>query len=127
MDDADVPAEVLAIIEVIAGAIRRELGEAVDAYPGCRAPEGADPLNRAFRAVVRALLAAAGVPDGDLPASVSRTLLLVATRRLEAAGWDDRQVGWLIAEEPGSPDDWLTYLALSSRPQIEPLLDPDRT
>ena len=39
-------------------AIREELGEAIDAYPGCRSPEGADPINRAFRAVARSLIRA---------------------------------------------------------------------
>jgi hypothetical protein len=124
MSDADVPAETLAVIEVIAGAIRDELGGEVDAYPGCQTPEGADPLNRAFRAVVRALLTAAGVPGDDLAALVSRTLRGAAERRLEGEGWGDR-VRTLIDDEPGSPDDWLCFLALSSRPQIEPLPEPD--
>ena len=125
MSDPDVPAEALALVERIAGAIRDELGEEVDAYPGCRSPEGADPLNRAFRAVVRSLLAADGVPADELAASVSRTLRLVAERRLASEGRDDDRVKALIEEEPGSPDDWLCFLILSSRPQIEPLLDPD--
>ena len=30
----------------------------------------------------------------------------------------------LIDEEPGSPDDWLCFLILSSRAQIEHLLGP---
>ena len=34
MSDADVPAEALALIEAVAGAIRDELGEEIDAYPG---------------------------------------------------------------------------------------------
>src|SRR3954451_3577763 len=118
MTEAGVPAETLATIEIIARAIRHELGEEADAYPGCRSPEGADPLNRAFRAVARSLLAAAGVPAGDLGASLSRALLLVATGRLEAGGWDGHQVKDLIEGEPGSPDDWLGFLALASRPQI---------
>ncbi len=46
----------LALVERIAGAIRHELGAEVDAYPGLRDPDRADPLNRAFRAVVRSLL-----------------------------------------------------------------------
>ncbi len=119
----DPPPDCLAIIEAVAGAIRAELGAAVDAYPGCRDSDGADPLNRAFRAAVRALLAAGGARVDDLAASVSRLLLLVANRRLKNEGWDDRRVKSLIEEEPGSPDDWLCYLLLSSRAQIEPLLD----
>jgi len=122
MPEAKVTAETLALIERIAGAIRRELGGAIDAYPGGRSPEGADPMNRAFRAVVRSLL------ESDLfdpTRLVSLTLLQVAERRLTGKEWDALQVKLLIEEEPGSPDDWLTFLALSSRSQIEPLLDPD--
>jgi hypothetical protein len=115
----------LAVLERIAGAIREELGESIDAYPGGRSPEGADPINRAFRAVVRSLVEADGPPIADLDGLVSRTLRLLARRRLVAEGWDDDQVKSLIEEEPDSPDDWLVFLLLSSRPQIEPLLDPE--
>ncbi len=125
MYDADLPIEALSIIEVVAGAIRDELGEEVDAYPGRREPEGADPLNRAFRAIVRAILGpnTSGVEGTHLV--VSQALRRVAERRLTAEGWDDHQVKTLIDNEPGSPDDWLAYLILSSRAQIEPLLTPD--
>jgi hypothetical protein len=128
MPDADVPAEILAIIETIAGAIRDELGEEIDAYPGLRLPERADPFNRAFRAIARAILRG-DADDAEVPPTlVSQALCRVAERRLTAEGWDDRQVRHLIEQEPGSPDDWLVFLILSSRPQIEPLLkleDPD--
>jgi hypothetical protein len=87
-------------------------------------PERADPINRAFRAVVRSLLEADGTPGESLPALVSRTLRLAAEHRLAAEGWDDRRVRLLLDLEPGSPDDWLAYLILSSRAQIEPLLGP---
>ena len=124
MSDADLPVQALAIIEVVAGAIRDELGEEVDAYPGRREPEGADPLNRAFRAIVRAILGpnTSGIEGTHLV--VSRALRRVAEHRLSADGWDDHQVETLIDEEPGSPDDWLCYLILSSRAQIEHLLGP---
>ena len=128
MSDADVPPEALAIIEVVAGAIRAELGEEVDAYPGRREPEGADPLNRAFRAVVRAILGPSTSGIEGTHSLVSRALRRVAERRLAAEGWDDHQVTRLIDEEPGSADDWLCFLILSSRAQIEPLLtteDPE--
>jgi hypothetical protein len=49
MPDADVSAEALALIEIIAGAIRDELGEEIDAYPGLRLPERADPFNADYR------------------------------------------------------------------------------
>ena len=123
MSDADLSAEALAIIEVIAGAIRTELGEEVDAYPGRQEPEGADPLNRAFRAIVRAILDLNTSGIEGTHSLVSRALRRVAERRLRAEGWDDHQVRTLIDEEPGSPDDWLAYLILSSRAQIEHLLE----
>jgi len=124
MPDADVPAGALALVERISGAIRQELGEEVDAYPGVASPELADPLNRAFRAVVRSLLEADATRGESLPALVSRTLRRAAEHRLAAEGWDDRRVRLLLDQEPGSPDDWLCYLILSSRAQIEPLLGP---
>lgn len=124
MPDSDVPAGALALAERIAGAIRAELGAEIDAYPGLSSPELADPINRAFRAIVRCLLEA-GAPFESLPALVSRTLLRAARHRLKAEGWDDHQVGLLLEQEPGSPDDWLAYLILSAREQIEPLLGPD--
>jgi hypothetical protein len=125
MLDLDRGPPIAATIEEIARAIRREMGEEIEVYPGCRAPEGADPLNRAFRTTVRSLLATDGVPGEDLAASVSLALLIVARRRLEAEGWDDPEIKFLLEDEPGHPDDWLCFLILSSRLQIEPLLDPD--
>ena len=125
MSDHDRAPPISTTIEAIAGAIREELGDEVKACPGFRNPERAEPLNRAFRAVVRPLLATDGVPDNDLAASVSWALLVVARRRLQSEGWDDLQVKSLLEEEPGSPDDWLAFLILASRPQIEPLLDSD--
>ncbi len=126
MDDPEIPHQALATIERVAGAIRDELGEEIDAYPGCRSPEGADPLNRAFRAIVGSILSSAGSRPGELALAVSRVLLLVASRRLAAEAWGPDAVKGLIEDEPGGPDDWLAFLILSSRPQIEPLLDPDR-
>src|SRR4051812_15933386 len=123
----DVPAEALGLVERIAGAIRQELGEEIDAYPGASSPEVADPINRAFRAVVRSLLEADAMPGVSLPALVSRTLRLAAEDRLAAEGWDDSRVRFLLDLEPGGPDDWLAYLILSSRAQIEPLLGPGGT
>jgi hypothetical protein len=125
MPDPDVRPATPALLERIAGAIREELGESIDAYPGYRSPEGADPINRAFRAVVRSLAEADLPPGADLDGIVSRTLNLLTRRRLAAEGWDDDQVKFLIEDEPGGPDDWLGFLILSSRPQIEPLLDPE--
>ena len=112
MHDAEFPAETLAVVELVAGAIRDELGDEVDAYPGCRTPEGADPLNRAFRAVVRTLLAADCWSGADLTALVSRALRRVAERRLVSDGFDPCEARLLLEQEPGSPDDWLCFLIL---------------
>jgi hypothetical protein len=125
MSESDNSSSLLNLLERIAEAIREELGEEIDAYPGCRSPEGADPMNRAFRAVVRSLFVADLPPTGDRNSLVSRALRQLAERRLAAEGWDYQQVKFLIEDEPGSPDDWLAFLILSSRSQIEPLLDPD--
>ena len=124
MPDADVPTEALTLVERIAGAIRDELGEEVDAYPGATSPELADPINRAFRAVVRSLRVADAAPGEASPMLDSRTLRRTAVRRLTAEGWDDDKVRLLIEQEPGSPDDWLCFLILSSRARIETLLGP---
>jgi hypothetical protein len=124
MPDPDELIAACEAIEAVAGAIRRELGAEVEAYPGHRCPEAAEPLNRAFRAVARALLAAAVPPAADLPARLSRALRLVAERRLAGEGLDGRDVRALLEQEPGSPDDWLTFLLLAAPTQLEPLLGP---
>lgn len=122
--DDPIPPESLALAGLIAVAIRAELGEEIDAYPGCRRPEGADPLNRAFRATLLAILAREAGPDAA-PALLSRTLCQLAEHRLAAESWDVHQTRALIEYEPGSPDDWLAFLVLSARAQIEPVLDSD--
>jgi hypothetical protein len=127
MPEPDVSPATLASLERIGGAIRQELGEAIDAYPGCRSPEGADPINRAFRAVVRSLAGADLGQGTDLDGTVSQILRQLTEIRLAAEDWDDDRVKSLIEEEPGSPDDWLAFLILSSRSQTEPILDPDHT
>jgi hypothetical protein len=119
----DISSRLLTLLTQIAGAIRRELGEEIDAYPGLRSPETADPINRAFRAIVGLLVASIDPPTGEPSLLSTRTLRRLAELRLATEGWDDRQVKLLIEEEPGSPDDWLAFLILSSRSQIEPILD----
>ena len=125
MNDSDVPTSALGLVERLAGAVRDELGEEIDAYPGHDAPERADPLNRVFAAIVRAILE---VTTGDTvasPATVSLTLRLATEHRLAAEGWSNTQIRALIEDEPGSPDDWLVFLLLSARAQIEPLFKDD--
>ena len=93
----------LALIAGLAGAIRHELGDAVEACPGPRSPEQAEPLNRVFHAVVRHVLETHVGPDGDLPAEVRRVLHRVARDRLVAGGLDERQVRTPFEIELGPP------------------------
>ena len=79
MPDADRRAGAEACLGAAAAAIRAALGAEVDAYPGYRSPESADPLNRAFRAAARSVLGAAA-DIGGLPAIVSSTLRRLAER-----------------------------------------------
>ena len=127
MNDPDAPSANLDLIERIAAAIRDALGEEVDAYPGASTPEQADPFNRAFRAVVQSLIDTDGTSDSSRPDLVSRTLRRLAEHRLAIEGWDQDQIRLLITQEPGSPDDWLAFLVLSSRLQLEPLLDSEES
>jgi hypothetical protein len=122
MAESNLSPDLLALLTRIAGAIRGELGEEIDAYPGPRSPEAADPINRAFRAIVSSLLASIDPPTGETDSLSTRTLRRIAELRLATEGWDDRQVKLLIEEEPGSPDDWLAFLILGSRSQLESIL-----
>jgi hypothetical protein len=101
-----------ALIETIAEAIRRELDDEVEACPGSSRPEQAEPLNRVFRAAARALLEPVAGPAHDLSRLTSWVLHALARRRLAAGGLDDRRIRVLIDLEPGTPDDWLTFLLL---------------
>ncbi|WP_435011919.1 hypothetical protein P12x_006153 (plasmid) [Tundrisphaera lichenicola] len=80
MPDADISTATPSLIGRIAGAIRQELDQEIDAYPGCRSPERADPLNRAFRAVVRTLIEGDSRSPRDLTAPVSLALGRLAKR-----------------------------------------------
>ena len=110
MPDADRLAGAEACLGAAAAAIRAELGAEVDAYPGHRSPEAADPLNRAFRAAARSALAGPGSAAEDLPSLVSATLRRLAEARLAGEGIDDGRVRLLLDLEPGAPDDWLAFL-----------------
>jgi hypothetical protein len=101
-----------ALIERIAEAIRAELGNAIEVCPGHRAPEQAEPLNRAFRAVARCVLEPVSNAPVDLPRLVARGLRRLVVRRLEAGGLGERAIQTLLDFEPGTPDDWLTFLFL---------------
>jgi hypothetical protein len=101
-----------ATIALVAETIRRELGDEVEACPGCTGPEHAEPLNRVFRALVRRLLEPI-VESGDDPACLTSWVLQELTQgRLAAGGLDEHQIKILLELEPGTPDDWLTFLLL---------------
>ncbi|HWE35744.1 MAG TPA: hypothetical protein VG406_04165 [Isosphaeraceae bacterium] len=125
MPDADRRSAAEVCLGAAAAAIRAELGAEVDAYPGHRSPEAADPLNRAFRTAAGSALAGAGAAAEDVPALVSATLRRLADARLAGEGLDPDAVRHLIHAEPGAPDDWIAFLLLSAMEQIGPLLRPD--
>jgi hypothetical protein len=102
----------IVLVERIAAAIRAELGTAIEVCPGHRAPEQAEPLNRAFRAIARCVLEPVSTSPHDLPRVVSRILRRLVVRRLEAGGLGERATQMLLDFEPGTPDDWLTFLLL---------------
>ena len=100
------------LIERIAEAIRTELGDVIEVCPGHGSPEQAEPLNRAFRAIARCFLERVATSNDDLPRVVSDALRRLVMRRLEAGGPDERSIQTLLDFEPGTPDDWLTFLLL---------------
>jgi hypothetical protein len=102
----------IVLVERIAAGIRAELGTAIEVCPGHASPEHAEPLNRAFRAVVRCVLEPVAIAQDDLPRLVSHILRRIVVRRLEAGGLGERATQTLLDFEPGTPDDWLTFLLL---------------
>jgi hypothetical protein len=117
-------APALALVAGLAAAIRGELGDQVEACPGHRSPEQAEPLNRVFRAVVRHLLESLTPPGGDLTAEVRRGLHHAARDRLGTGGLDEFQVRTLLELEPGTPDDWPVFLILVPRHEVLYWLGP---
>jgi hypothetical protein len=101
-----------ATIALIAETIRGTLGDEVEACPGFKAPEQAEPLNRLFRALARRLLEPILAPGDDLSHLVTWVLRQLVRRRLEAGGLGEAQIRMLCYLEPGTPDDWLTFLLL---------------
>jgi hypothetical protein len=101
-----------ALIETIAETIREELGDEVEACPGLASPEQGEPLNRLFRALVRHLLEPVIEHDDDQSRLTSWVLRELARRRLAAGGLTESQIKTLLELEPGTPDDWLTFLIL---------------
>src|SRR4051794_14979886 len=105
--------DALDLVEAIAAAIREELGDDGEACPGFRAPEQAEPLNRAFRAIVQLILGSVVAPGDDPSRTVSRALRRLVERRLEAGGLREPRARVLLELEPGTPDDWLAFLLLT--------------
>jgi hypothetical protein len=103
---------VLATVAAIAETIRQELGDEVEACPGCARPEQAEPLNRLFRALVRRLLEPIVGSGHDLSRVTSWILRKLTQKRLKAGGLNEHQIKLLLELEPGAPDDWLTFLLL---------------
>jgi len=100
------------LIETIAETIRSELGDEVEACPGYQTPEEAEPLNRVFRTLARHLLEPIVAPGHDLSSLVTWVLRRLVLRRLAAGGLSETQIRVLLDLEPGTPDDWLTFLLL---------------
>ena len=119
MRNPEIPADALDLLELIAGAIREELGEVIDAYPGHRDPDAADPINRAYRAVAAAILRRGAADPSRLPALASAALRrlgaesplpLLTTQQLveamAARGANEQGASRLVrlASEPGIDD-----------------------
>ena len=115
----DTATATVTLVARIARAIRDELGEEIDAYPAGRDPDQADPMNRAFRAIVAALVAR---DVTTTPPIITEVLRRVAAERLAADGF---AIQGALDEEPGSPDDWVAFLVLSSRRQVADALQHD--
>ena len=120
------PTGSLALVERIAGAVRGELGEEIDPYPGLRDPDQRRPAQP--RLPRRRPFAPGGGRRAPRP-----TWPRPRPARSSGpppSGWrptnrDAVAIKMLIEDEPGHPDDWLCFLILADLAQIEPLLDPD--
>ena len=124
MFDSCEPTAEFAQVERIASAIRRELGDEVEAFPGFRAPEEAEPLNRIFRALARCILEPGVAPEDDLSRRVSQAFLRLVRRRLAAGGLGDVEIPILLDLEPGTLDDWFTFLLLTPWAEVRFWLRP---
>ena len=112
MSDAREQTAGFALVESIADAIREELGDEVEACPGFRTPEQAEPINRVFLAVARRILTPLVAPGDGLSGLVSRTLRRLVGRRLADGALGEAEIKCLLELEPGTPDDWHVFLLL---------------
>jgi hypothetical protein len=101
-----------ATIRIVAETIRQELGDQVEACPGFSRPEQSEPLNRLFRALARRFLEPIVGASHDPARLISWALRELTCRRLIAGGLNECQIQTLLEVEPGTPDNWLTFLPL---------------
>jgi hypothetical protein len=111
-----------ALIEAIAAALREELGIAIEEQPGFHEPSEAGQVTRAFRVMARTILRTIVPAAQDLPALLSQVLARLARRRLEAGLLDAHEIEHLLGLELDGCDDWLAFLILTDRSEIEHLL-----
>jgi hypothetical protein len=123
MREACDPPDDLALFEAIAAALRDELGVAIEAQPGFHGADEAGQVNRAFRAMTRTILREGGPAGDDSPVSPSEVLRRLARGRLGAGLLDAREVEHLLSLEFDGRDDWLAYLVLVPRSEIDHLLE----
>ena len=110
----------LRLVALIAGALRDEFGEGIDAQPGGVGVEAGN-VNRAFRVMARTIVAEVA-PDGADPAIILTQLLRQTELRwLAELGARPEQNEVLISSEPNLGEAWFTYLALAPISVIDDL------
>jgi hypothetical protein len=113
-------------IMAIAKALREEFGLSIDAHPGGLDSE-AGVVNRAFRVVVRSLLARIGDPE-DVAIRADWVLRRLALARLMEHGVEGQRAEQWIDSEPELGDRWLTYVALAPQSVVVDVMhDPRAT
>jgi hypothetical protein len=110
----------LRLVLLIAGALRDEFGEGIDAHPGGVGNEAGD-VNRAFRTVVRVIVGDVTPGGADPAITLTQLLREVALRHLAELGVRPEQAEVLVSSEPKLGDAWLAYLALAPISVIDDL------
>jgi hypothetical protein len=105
---------------LIAGALRDEFGQAIDAHPGGVGVE-AGSVNRAFRTAVRVIVGDGTADGADLATSLTNLLRQTALRWLAELGVRPEQAEVLVSSEPKLGDAWLAYMALAPMSVIDDL------
>jgi hypothetical protein len=109
-----------ALIESIAATLRAELGSEIEEQPAFRDPAEAGQVNRAYRAATSVILRKVLLPGENLASLLSRVLVRLARRRLDALGLSDADAELLIQVE--GRDDWLAFLILTTEAEIAHVL-----